>query len=367
MSTMEFDKGKQERLHNRHEELTNTIYNTPGMLPSRYVYIVTNRCNLNCDFCFMEKGKIENPMTARDWINLTDQLPDYAKVGITGGEPLLYPDFKEVFSYVADRFNCSIITNGTLLNEDTSDFLLSYENFGVLSISVDNVGNTIRGVRPDLWRRTEDQIRYFREKRDQIGSNCVLDLKTTILDDNAEQLFDIHKYCVEELGCDTHVFQFLKGSPIQHADTPYEFKDILKKSKAETYEQFSIIQEQFERIKEYNIRTNTRAFLHPKIGSLISEEVPLNLDIMNQKDHIPENFQPCKYAWSSAHVNIDGSIYPCLAVPMGNVKENTLQEIMQARSIDEFRGLIRKQGTIEACNRCGWLKPSNLDLEGKVY
>jgi MoaA/NifB/PqqE/SkfB family radical SAM enzyme len=368
MPTTEFnEKDNQEELHNKHEELTNEIYNHPEMLPSRYVYIITNKCNLNCDFCFMKKHTIENPMTAEDWINLTDQIPDYAKVTITGGEPFLFPKFKEVFSYIASRFNCSIISNGTLLTEELSDFLLSHKNFKVLSISVDNLGNTLRNINPNIWKKTEEQIKYFLKKRDELNSGCVLDLKTTVLNDNAEELFEIHKYCVEELGCDTHVFQFLKGSPIQHADILYEFEDILKESHAEIYKKFDIVKDQFKKIKEYNLKTKTRAFLHPKVGSLISEEVPLNIGIMNKSQHIKENFKPCKYAWSSMHVNVDGSIFPCLAIPMGNIKENTLKEIMLGKKRNSFCNLIREQGTIEACNRCGWLKPANINVEGKSY
>ena len=360
-------KNKQEELHTKHEELTNKIYKTPGMLPSRYVYILTNKCNLNCSFCFMKKHTIKDSMTAEDWINLTNQLPDYAKVTLTGGEPFLFPKFKEVFSHIANKFNCSVISNGTLLTEELSDFLLSHNNFKVLSISVDNIGNTLRNIKPKIWKKTEEQIKYFCKKRNELKSSCVLDLKTTILDDNAEDLFEIHKYCVEELGCDTHVFQFLKGSPIQHSDIIYDVKDILKKSNAEVYKNFDIIKNQFEKIKQYNLKTGALTFLHPKVGSLISEEVPLNIDIMNKANHIKENFKPCKYAWSSMHVNVDGNMFPCLAIPIGNIKKNTLKEIILSKKICNFQGLIKKQGTIEACNRCGWLKPANIDIKEKLY
>ena len=47
-------------------------------------------------------------------------------------------------------------------------------------------------------------------KKKEIGHSCTLDSKTTILDENAKDLFDIHLYCLEDLNCDTHAFQFLK-------------------------------------------------------------------------------------------------------------------------------------------------------------
>ena len=46
----------------------------------------------------------------------------------------------------------------------------------------------------------------------------LLDAKTVVLDDNSDDLFEIYKYLVEKLEIDTHSFQILKGSPVQHAD-----------------------------------------------------------------------------------------------------------------------------------------------------
>ena len=53
------------------------------------MYVLTNLCNLACDFCFQDRKKQKNAMTKDDWINLTNQLPEYARVTLTGGEPLV--------------------------------------------------------------------------------------------------------------------------------------------------------------------------------------------------------------------------------------------------------------------------------------
>ena len=71
------------------------------------------------------------------------QLPPYARVTFTGGEPLVFKGFDEVFHEVATKFECNMICNGLRLSEKI-DFLLYYEKFKVLSISVDSVNNTVR-------------------------------------------------------------------------------------------------------------------------------------------------------------------------------------------------------------------------------
>lgn len=355
---LEIDNKRQEKFHNKHEIFTEKAFNTPRLLPDRYVFVLTNLCNLRCSFCFQKKNSRKDAMKAKDWINLAEQLPDYARITFTGGEPLAFPEFKEVFSYVANRFDCNIITNGILLTEEIIDFILSYPKFRVLSISIDNVKNTLRDVKSEKWENVEYLMKYFIKKRDEVNPGCILDAKTMILDENAKDLFEIHKYCVEELGCDNHSLQFLKGSPIQHADYMFEFEDILKKSTAVKYKNFNIIKKQLELVRQYNIQTGKVAFLHPKIANLVSEKKQTNIDFINEVDHIKKNYLPCKFPWSSVHINVDGILFPCLAISMGNVNETPLSEIINGKKFERFKGLIRKEGTIEACNRCGWLRPN---------
>jgi MoaA/NifB/PqqE/SkfB family radical SAM enzyme len=178
-----------------------------------------------------------------------------------------------------------------------------------------------------------------------------------VLDENAEQLFEMYRYFTENLNIDTHSFQFLKGSSIQHADNMVEFEDILKKSKAKTYQKFDIIKEQLQLVKQYNLQKGTVSFLHPKVDSLTSDGPFLRIDYLNDFNHIKKRYSPCKFPWSSVHINVDGTLFPCLAVSMGTVKKQPLCDVISGATFTRFKNLIRKEGSVEACNRCGWLLP----------
>lgn len=345
-----------EAFHKRHEALTDRIYYTPGMLPARYVFVLTSRCNLNCSFCYQNQKTAAESMTSADWIQLGGQLPAYARVTLTGGEPFLFGGFQKVFSFIAERFDCNIISNGLLLNEDLIRFLLSFPKFRVLSISVDNVGNTFRGVNPAKWNKTEAMLQFFADCRDDLQSECILDVKTIVLDENADALLEIHKYCVEELCCDNHSFQFLKGSPIQHADKMYPYEDIFEKTKAQVYKKIDTIREQLDRVREYNLKYGKKAFMHPQIASLNNKQPLANLDCLNQPYHIQAAFRPCRYPWASVHINSDGSLFPCLAVSMGNIRRAPLKEIIRGDAFARFKEMLKCSGTVQGCNRCGWLK-----------
>ena len=351
------EKKRKEAFHLKHEVLTRVIYHFPNMLPDRYTFVLTNLCNLRCYFCFQKKDLREDRMTLADWLHLAGQLPGYARVTLTGGEPLMFSGFDEIFTFIANRFDCNMISNGLLLNEKRVDFLLSFRKFRVLSISIDDIGNKNRDVNEKQWARTEEMMRYFALRRNQLNSPCVLEAKTVVLDTNASDLLAIHRYCMEELKCDHHSFQFLKGSPTQHADFMFSFEDILKKSHAPVYQKFDVIKDQLEKVREYNLKSGKTAFLHPKIANLNTAKPLPEIDYLNERDFIKSNYKSCQFPWSSVHVNVDGNLFPCMAVPMGNVKDTSLAEIIHGKDFVRFKDLIRKEGAVEGCNRCGWLRP----------
>ncbi len=352
-----------------HDKLIDYLYKAKKenlLYPKRYCYVLTNLCNLACTFCFQDRKKQNGAMEAEDWIKLTNQLPDGSRVTLTGGEPIVLKGFEKVFDKVAKKFECNMITNGLLLSKELIDFMLGYKNFKVLSISIDNEKNTIRRSAnlqekkwDEKWDHVEKMMLYFQEAKKRLGrQDCILDSKTVVLDENAKDLLRIHKYCVEDLKCDTHAFQFLKGSPIQHSDIMFKFEKIFEKSTAPVYKNWEHIIDQLNKIRKYNIENNKTGFLHPAAASIIDDSQKININWLNNSKHDKKLFKPCAAPWGSAHINVDGTLFPCLAVDMGNVREG-LENVIKGEKFEKFRSLIKKEGTVEACNRCGWLQPLN--------
>ena len=49
-----------------------------------------------------------------------------------------------------------------------------------------------------------------------------------------------------------------------------------------------------------------------------------------------------------------------MAVAMGNVKDEKLRDIIFSERFMKFKGIIKENGTINGCNRCGYLKPKEI-------
>ncbi len=350
-----------DAFYKKNVDYSKKSFQDKNLLPHRYVFILTNLCNLACTFCFQERKKRADRMSTEDWLELLKQIPNDSRVTLTGGEPLVYKDFEKIFVEANKKCQTNMITNGLLINDNFIDLFLREKNFINLGISIDNIGNTNRDFKTGKWEVLVKNIKKFRDKRDAIKGKTVLNIKSVILDETIPNLFEIHKFCVEELGSDTHDLQLLKGAEIQYADFMFDYHDIHKEYKAHKYEDFKELINQLNLIREYNIKNNSKCFLHPNIINLNSDKEILENDFshLNNEDHNSNLFAKCLSPWTSVHINVDGNLFPCMAVSMGNVKNTPLKEIIFSEKFENFKKIIDEKNTINGCNRCGWLKPRN--------
>ncbi len=347
--------------HIRRQEFSDELSKLNEKLPHRYCLILTNKCNLDCVFCFQERKGRRGALNKDEWLDVVEQLPDYAHVTLTGGEPLVFKGFKEVFNKVTERNTCNVISNGLLLNDDFIELFATSKNFTNLSISIDDIGNLNRDVKEKQWDKLVLNIAKLKDRIQFHKSNALFDVKTVVLDSNADDLFEIYKYVKEVLKADTHSFQFLKGSPVQHADFTFEYNSIHEEYKAYEYKKFSSILRELNKVREYNLKNNVISYTHPDFIDLntdIKIEDQDNFYLFNLVNHEPKYYKKCNYVWESVHINVEGSVYPCLAIEMGNIKDKSLTEIFFGKTYEKFKQTINKCGTVEACGRCGYLQAS---------
>lgn len=87
-------------------------------------------CNLNCDMCYvrMSREEMEQVGRLRTMEEWTKTAEDMMRAGtlfvlLTGGEPLLYPHFRELYQKLRELgMIITINTNGTLIDEAWADF-----------------------------------------------------------------------------------------------------------------------------------------------------------------------------------------------------------------------------------------------------
>lgn len=121
---------------------------------------LTKQCNLNCKHCFRDNNDSKNLCTD-DWFYIIDQLYDYGvcSVKITGGEPFLRTDLKNILQYL-DHYAIDYIvfTNGFFI-EDNIDWLKELTHLKCIRVSIDGtekINDIIRGA--GSWERAISSI-----------------------------------------------------------------------------------------------------------------------------------------------------------------------------------------------------------------
>lgn len=122
---------------------------TAGIVPSILTLQLTYKCNYTCIMC--QKSSLDNnvytcQMDDMDYEQLEKLLKASAEhisvLRITGGEPLMYPDFEKLIDLLNEiDLKYTILTNGYLLNESIIKKML--KNCLQISISIDSVYNDV--------------------------------------------------------------------------------------------------------------------------------------------------------------------------------------------------------------------------------
>ncbi len=124
-------------------------------LPSQVILEVTSACNLCCKGCAIHGPQhyVTRPMGTMEekvWRTAIADIGSWGReVNLTthgGGEPLLHPRLKEILTFAISfpRLEIGFLTNGMLLDQDWSEFLVS--------LGLDWISFSIDGVFPETHR-----------------------------------------------------------------------------------------------------------------------------------------------------------------------------------------------------------------------
>lgn len=113
--------------------ITKYLHNKAAKLhiPLNGTFELTPLCNMDCKMCYIKMNKekqeaIRTLRTADEWISLADEMKAQGMVYLllTGGEPFLHPEFKEILQGLHKKgLIISINSNGTLIDEHVIEWL----------------------------------------------------------------------------------------------------------------------------------------------------------------------------------------------------------------------------------------------------
>lgn len=320
--------------------------NVVGMKPGHIVLKITDDCNLNCKYCYSSGGSGRHTMSPELVLSLFDQIAEQNGVPLTccfhGGEPLLYPALLEQIAealsqrYYYPRIHFTIQTNGTLITEDAVRFFKKYNV---------NVGISLDGLRDanDIYRvdragnstydRVMRGVSALRENRIGFGFLCV------VTKGNVSQLIDFFEWCMKEGVRHVSLSYFYPSGYGEGMDFAPDLNDLAF---------------EMERVIDWLIRVNRE--LEPADRFYIREVESYANNVINPGNCMYMcNSVPCGAGTRHISLACNGNVQVCDCLighpdyTIGNIRESTLEEILQNPIIAKFqqRGLEDKRECAE--------------------
>jgi radical SAM protein with 4Fe4S-binding SPASM domain len=169
-------------------------------------------CNLNCKMCYVRLSPEEMKRQGRlrtweEWLEAGRQMQRAGVLFLllTGGEPLLFPEFKKLYLELRKLgFVLTINTNGTLIDEQWADFFAQYKprriNITLYGGDREDYGNLCGS--PQGFDRVVSAVRLLRQRQVDVK------LSTSVTPYNVhslEKMFAIARELEVPLGVDTYM------------------------------------------------------------------------------------------------------------------------------------------------------------------
>ena len=103
-------------------------------IPISGTFELTPRCNFNCRMCYVHLKNDEIPhygreLTAKEWLRIAEEAKQAGTTWlcITGGEPILHPEFPEIWEKLSQMgFFLTLQSNASLISGKIADLLEKY-------------------------------------------------------------------------------------------------------------------------------------------------------------------------------------------------------------------------------------------------
>lgn len=204
----------------REPALSNYLHNRGRALglPTSGTFELTPRCNFNCKMCYVHLTQAEvdqrgKELTAAQWLDIACQAKDAGMVFLllTGGEPLLRPDFPELYTELKKMgFMISINSNGYLISGKLFDLLA---NDPPARINISLYGTSAETYRRMCGIPAFEQVVANIQALRQAGVQVKINMSLT--PDNMEDMEAVYR-AAQDLGVHTQATPYM-FPPIRHS------------------------------------------------------------------------------------------------------------------------------------------------------
>ena len=309
----------------------------PFLTVDRLLLHVTSKCNYKCKHCYFPDGFVKGrELSTEEIYSVIDQFISQGgkNLALSGGEPLLRKDIKDILKYASLKLQISLLTNGSMLNEELIDLFKKIDIS--IQISIDGscaaINDSIRG--DGYFKKAMSGIDLLRNN----GLTDRLIICSTIMEQNIGDLPNIIKLA-EKLN-----IALLRFLPLRKEGRGKDnWNEINGRLGRKDYIRF------YKYI--YDLIVNK------KVGVGIQSGLS-GIAITFSHDDIKKGMW-CNIG-RELTISSNGNVYPCPLLMkdeflLGNIMKINLEEIKASKKFNDIHNLcLERQNLIEKCKRCIW-------------
>lgn len=295
---------------------------------------LTDACTERCVHCYVpKKQKNFLPVELVEKVLEEFRMMNGLSVDLTGGEAMMHPDFEQICRKCVElNLNFVIFSNMTLCDDKRITFLkeVAPQFINVSLYSMKPEEHDAITQLPGSWQRTMDAIL----KCCEAGVACRI--ATPLLKENQEALPDLRKFA------DEHHMHLVPAA------------DIIAQS-------------------DHGCGNLAHACSVDELRRVMTRDHGLFHKIYEGK--MPScDAKVCDIGEARLYLNAKGNYYPCDSMHeyvLGNVRENTVEEIWKGEKLNYLRGLKNRDfGACASCEKRPWCKvcpAANFNATGDLF
>ncbi len=284
--------------------------------------IVTYRCNARCKMC--NRYKAPSKPDEEISVETIKKLPQMYFTNITGGEPFIRSDLKDIVRELYKKSDRIVISTNGFFTDRIIDLCKEFPNVGIrISIEgLEETNNAIRGLDDGFNRGYTTLKKLVEMNHPDVGFGM------TVQDANAKDLVPLY-----ELSNEMNM-EFATAS-LHNSFYFVEAKNIIKDR--------PMVAENFEKLINELLKSNSpkkwfRAYFNHGLINYIYGQ---------------ERLLPCDMAFDTFFIDPYGDVMPCNGTKekevMGNLNEQSWDELWNSKQADKVRAKVR------CCNRNCWM------------
>lgn len=170
--------------------------------PKHVDIAITGKCNLACQYCFYADEMVaRSNLPTERWLSFFEELGSLGvmTVTLTGGEVFTRPDlFELIDGIIANRMRYSLLSNGTMITEETlKQFEIGKrrQRLDSIQISVDGSSAEVHDLsRPKSFSRALRGLKLLKD------AGFPVTVRVTINRHNVDDLENVARLLLEEVG-----------------------------------------------------------------------------------------------------------------------------------------------------------------------